>query len=122
VIHGEDGLDEISGEGPTEVVQFDRDGVRRWRLDPADYGVRATRAEIRGGDAAENAAALLAILEGERSPRADLVALNAALALVVAGEAVSLDDGIARARTAIATGRARAALEALRTERETVSV
>jgi anthranilate phosphoribosyltransferase len=119
VIHGGDGLDEISGEAPTEVVQFDRDGVRRWTLDPARYGVRATRAEILGGDAATNAAALLAILDGERSPRADLVLLNAALALVVASEAVDLDDGMVRARTAVETGRARAALDALRGERET---
>ena len=119
VIHGEDGLDEISGEAPTDVVQFDRDGVRHWTLDPAKYGVHASRAEIRGGDAAANAAAVLAILGGERSPRADLVLLNAALALVVAGEAVDLDDGMARARTAVGTGRAQAALDALRAERET---
>jgi anthranilate phosphoribosyltransferase len=119
VVHGEDGLDEISGEAPTRVVQFDRAGVRRWTLDPARYGVHAPRAAIQGGDARANAAALLAILEGERSPRADLVELNAALALVVAGEAVDVDDGMVRARTAIATGRARAALDALRRERET---
>jgi anthranilate phosphoribosyltransferase len=114
VISGEDGLDEISGSAPTRVVQFDREGVRRWTLDPAKYGVRATRAEIRGGTAAANAASLVAILEGERSPRADLVYLNAALALVVAGEAVDIDDGMARARTAVETGRGRAALDALR--------
>ncbi|HYZ16187.1 MAG TPA: anthranilate phosphoribosyltransferase [Candidatus Acidoferrum sp.] len=119
VIHGEDGLDEISGESPTRVVQFDRDGMRRWTLDPARYGVHASRAAIRGGTPETNAKALLAILEGERSPRADLVLLNASLALVVAGEAVDIDDGIARARTAVETGRGRAALEALRMERET---
>jgi anthranilate phosphoribosyltransferase len=118
VIHGADGLDEISGEAPTDVVQFDGDGVRRWTLDPADYGVHATRAEILGGDAATNAAALLAILDGERSSRADLVVLNAALALVVASEAVDVHDGMVRARTAVETGRARAALDALRRERE----
>ncbi|MEA2721628.1 MAG: anthranilate phosphoribosyltransferase [Candidatus Eremiobacteraeota bacterium] len=117
VIHGEDGLDEISGEAPTDVVQFDRNGVKHWTLNPADYGVRASRAEIRGGDAAVNAAAVLAILGGERSPRADLVLLNAALALVVASEAVDIHDGMARARTAVDTGRARAALDALRGER-----
>lgn len=119
VVHGADGLDEISGEGPTDVVQFDRDGVRHWTLDPARYGVHATRADIRGGDAAVNAPALLAILDGERSPRADLVLLNAALALVVAGEAVDIDDGMVRARTAVETGRARSALDALRRDRET---
>ena len=119
VIHADDGLDEISGDAPTHVVQFDANGVRRWTLDPSRYGVHAPPAAIRGGDAAANAAALLAILDGERSPRADLVLLNAALALVVAGEAVDIDDGMARARTSVETGRARAALDALRTERET---
>jgi anthranilate phosphoribosyltransferase len=119
VIHGEDGLDEISGEAPTDVVQFDRDGVVRWTLDPAAFGVRASRAEIRGGDPQQNAAAVLAILGGERSPRADLVVLNAALGLVVAGEAVDVHDGMARARTSIETGRARAALDALRAEHRT---
>jgi len=59
---------------------------------------------MRGGDAAFNAAALLAILEGERSPRADLICLNAALALVVAGVAEDLDDGMQQARRAIAGG------------------
>ena len=114
VVHGEDGLDEISGEAPTLVVQFDRNGLRRWTLEPARYGVHASRADITGGDARANAQALLAILGGERSPRADLVALNAALALVVAGEAVDIDDGMVRGRTAIASGRAMAALDALR--------
>ncbi|HTD32839.1 MAG TPA: anthranilate phosphoribosyltransferase [Candidatus Elarobacter sp.] len=118
VIHGEDGLDEISGEAPTDVAQFDGGGVRRWTLDPAEYGVRASRAEIRGGGAADNAAAVLAILGGERSPRADLVMLNAALALVVAGEAVDVHDGMARARTSVETGRAMAALNALRGQHE----
>ena len=109
-------------EAPTDVVQFGPDGQRRWTLDPARYGVRATRAEILGGDVATNAAALLAILDGERSPRADLVILNAALALVVAGEAVDVDDGMVRARTSVERGRARAALDALRRERRTLEV
>jgi anthranilate phosphoribosyltransferase len=113
VVHAEDGLDEISGESPTQVLQFDRAGVRRWTLDPAAYGVHASRASILGGDARANAAALRAIIENERSERADLVALNAALALVIAGEAVDVEDGLVRARTAIAQGRARAALDAL---------
>ena len=91
--------------------------MRRWTLDPADYGVHAPLDAIRGGDAAFNAAALIAILEGERSPRADLVVLNAALALVVAGAAEDLHEGMARARAAIASGAARGALDALRGER-----
>jgi anthranilate phosphoribosyltransferase len=117
VVHAASGLDEIAGEGPTQVVQYDRDGLRRWTLDPADYGVNAPVGALRGGDAAFNAAALTAILEGERSPRADLVALNAALALVVAGQAGDVAEGMQRARASIASGAARAALEALRVER-----
>jgi len=116
VIHAEDGLDEVSGEAPTDVLQFDERGTHRWSLDPAAFGVRASRADVAGGDPATNAAALLAILDGERSPRADVVALNAALALVVAGDAVDVEDGIVRARTSIARGRARAALDALRAD------
>ena len=117
VIHSASGLDEIAGEVPTYVMQFDANGMRRWELQPETYGVRAPLDAIRGGDAAENAAVLTAILGGERSPRADLVVLNAALALVVAGAAEDINDGMERARTAIASGAARAALDALRGER-----
>ncbi len=114
VVHSASGLDEVAGEGPTEVVQFDAAGMRRWTLDPADYGVHAPLEAIRGGDAAFNAEVLLAIIEGEKSPRADLVALNAALALVVAGAAADIPEGLATARAAIARGAARGALDALR--------
>ena len=117
VVHSASGLDEIAGEGPTYVVQFDASGMRRWTLHPADYGVHAPLEAIRGGDAAFNASVLTEILAGERSPRADLVALNAALALVVGGAAAGIDDGMALARTAIANGAARGALDALRAER-----
>lgn len=118
VVHAQNGLDEIAGDAPTSVVQFDRVGTRRWTLDPAAYGVHAPLAALHGGDAAFNARALLAILDGERSPRTDLVCLNAALALVVAGEAVDIDDGLVRARQSIERGAARAALDALRLEHE----
>jgi anthranilate phosphoribosyltransferase len=114
VVHSTNGLDEIAGDAPTYIVQFDREGVRRWTLTPADYGVHASLASMRGGDAATNARALLDILEGERSPRADVVCLNAALALVVAGVAVNVEDGMVRARESIAGGAAIAALDVLR--------
>lgn len=117
VIHSASGLDEVAGEGPTYVVQFDAAGMRRWTLNPGDYGVHAPLEAIRGGDAAFNAAALTAILAGERSPRADLVALNAALALVVASAAADIDEGLERARASIASGAAQEALDALRAER-----
>jgi anthranilate phosphoribosyltransferase len=118
VVHGYHGLDEVAGDGPTQVAQFDRDGIRYWELDPFKHGVHASLEDVRGGDLAFNVAALTAIIEGEKSPRADLVCLNAALALVVAGEAVNIDDGMVRARRSIEQGAARAALEALRTEHE----
>jgi anthranilate phosphoribosyltransferase len=118
VVHAHSGLDEIDGAGPTDIVQFDRAGLRRWTLTPADYGIAATRDDLRGGDAAFNARALVAILAGEASSRADVVCLNAALALVVAGAAADIGDGLARARASIARGAARAALEALRVAHE----
>jgi len=118
VVHADSGLDEIAGDGPTRIAQFDRDGIRRWTLEPGDYGIAASRADLRGGDAATNARALVAILAGERSPRADVVCLNAALALVVAGEAVDIGDGLIRARASVAGGAALAALEALRAAHE----
>ena len=117
VVHSESGLDEIAGDGPTHVVQFDAGSMRRWLLDPADYGVHAPIESLRGGDAAFNAQALTAILAGEVSPRSDLVVLNAALALLVANAVESIDEGMVRGRAAIASGAARAALDALCVER-----
>jgi anthranilate phosphoribosyltransferase len=83
-------------------------------LHPEDHGVRASLDDLRGGDARTNAELILAILRGERSPRADVVALNASLALVVAGAAGDVDEGLALARASISSGAAMAALEALR--------
>ena len=81
-------------------------GVRRRRIDPSRYGVRAPLASLRGGDVRTNAAVLLAILRGERSPRADVVALNAALALVVCDRARDLRDGFELARATLHDGAA----------------
>jgi len=119
VVHAASGLDEIAGEGPTHVVQFDGRGMRRWVLHPEQYGVHAPVDALRGGDAAFNAKALVAILEGERSPRADLVCLNAALALEVAGVVADISEGMTAARAAITSGAAREALAALCVERPT---
>ncbi len=114
IVHGSNGLDEIAGDVPTRIYQFDSSGVREWMLIPRDYGVSASLDELRGGDAPANAQALLAILGGERSPRADVVCLNAALAFVVAGRAQSIDEGLALARNTITEGNALRALDALR--------
>lgn len=114
VVCGTNGLDEVAGDVPTRVYQFDRSGIRTWMLVPGDYGIAASIEDLRGGDVAANAAALLAILGGERSPRADVVALNAALAFVVAGEAASIHEGLEIARHTITQGKALRALDALR--------
>ena len=114
VVHAASGIDEVDGEAPTHVYQFDETGVRRWMLDPADFGIHAPRAAIAGGDATHNAAALVAILRGERSPRADVIAINAALAFVVAERAAALDEGLQIARDVMASGAALEAFEAAR--------
>ncbi|MBV8600054.1 MAG: anthranilate phosphoribosyltransferase [Candidatus Eremiobacteraeota bacterium] len=114
VVHATNGLDEIAGDVPTRVYQFDERGSRMWTLVPHDYGIRATLEDLRGGDAMTNADALVKILSGERSPRSEVVCLNAALGFVVAGKATTIDEGLSLARTSISEGHARRALEALR--------
>jgi anthranilate phosphoribosyltransferase len=114
IVHGSNGLDEIAGDVPTRIYQFDASGAREWVLSPGDYGISASLEQLRGGDARTNARALLAILGGERSPRADVVALNASLGFVVAGRAGSIDEGLVLARNTISKGDALRALDALR--------
>jgi anthranilate phosphoribosyltransferase len=113
-VHAFSGIDEVAGDAPTHVFSFDASGERRWTLDPADYGVSAPVDALRGGSPVENAAALRAILAGERSPRADIIALNAALVLVVAERATDLADGLALARRALADGSAYDVFDRLR--------
>jgi anthranilate phosphoribosyltransferase len=108
VVHARSGVDEVVGDAPTDVYQIAPSGVRRWTLEPSEFGIRASADDIRGGDVAFNLAALRAILEGERSPRADVVALNAALAFVVFERAASLAEGLALARATLARGAAAA--------------
>jgi anthranilate phosphoribosyltransferase len=106
VVHSSSGLDEIAGDGSTAVYRFNGAQTLRYEIDPSDYGIAASQADLAGADVAGNAAALVAILAGERSPRADVVALNAALALQVAGNADSLADGLSLARQALRSGAA----------------
>jgi anthranilate phosphoribosyltransferase len=112
VIHARNGMDEVAGDVPTDVYAFTSGTVRHETIDPAALGVRATAADLAGGEPAHNARALRSILQGERSARADAVALNAALALRVAGRAGSLAEGLAAAREALAGGAALAVYEA----------
>jgi anthranilate phosphoribosyltransferase len=116
VVHGLDGLDEITITGPTRVAEA-RDGtVRTYEVDPEEFGMRrATLADISGGDVNDNAAIVREILGGERSPRRDVVVLNAAAALVAAGRVDHLADGIPLAAQAIDSGAAKVKLTALAT-------
>ncbi len=114
VVHARSGIDEIAGDAPTDVYEFGPGGVRRWTLDPRAYGIDAPPDALAGGTCAENAAALAAILDGERSARADVVALNAALVLVVAGRAGDLSEALALARASLRSGAARSVFDRLR--------
>jgi anthranilate phosphoribosyltransferase len=114
IVHAASGIDEVAGDAPTSVHHFDARGVRRYEIDPAEYGIHAGAAEIAGGEPAENARALRAVLGGERSGRADVVALNAALALVVAERVTDLAEGLHEARNSLRDGAALAVFEAAR--------
>ena len=108
------GLDELTTTGPTEVAEWKDGTINRFTITPEEVGLpRATLADIQGGDAEVNAAALRALLNGETGPYRDIVLLNAAAALVVSDVADDLKSGIAQAAAVIDDGRALAALDAL---------
>jgi anthranilate phosphoribosyltransferase len=114
VVHGHDGMDELSTTGPTSVAEWKDGAVRLFELAPEDAGLaRATLADLKGGDASVNAAALSGVLAGEAGAYRDIVLLNAGAALVVAGLAKDVREGLAQASAAIAEGKARAALDGL---------
>jgi anthranilate phosphoribosyltransferase len=115
VVHGRDGMDEISICAPTQVSEVQDGGVRTYTLSPEDVGLPRARLEaLRGGTPEENAAICVRILQGERSPRRDIVLMNAGAALVAAGLAENVRDGIASAAESIDRGRAYEKLEAVR--------
>src|SRR5271169_3485018 len=114
VVHGLDGLDEITITGPTRVAEARDGSVRSYEIEPEEFGMpRATLQDISGGDATQNAAIIRAILGGEKSPRRDVVVLNAAAALVAAGRADHIGDAIPLAARSIDSGAAAAKLDAL---------
>ena len=116
VVHGMDGIDEISTVGPTRVSELRAGGMRTYTITPDDLGLpRAEPGQITGGRPEENAAITTAVLRGEPGPRQDIVLANAAAALVAAEIADDWADGVALARRAIASGAAYEKLEALRT-------
>jgi len=113
VVHSEDGLDEISPAAPTLAWVVGDGAVAERVITPADFGILPSSLEaVAGGDAAANAGDILAILDGAEGPKTDFTIMNAAAALVVAGRAPDFRDGVALARDAVATGRAREVLDA----------
>jgi anthranilate phosphoribosyltransferase len=114
VVHGSDGLDEITTTGPTLAFEIDRGAVRRRTLEPADFGVpSATHEDLRGGDSATNCAIAQAVLAGARSPQRDIVLVNAAAALVAAGKARDFREGMLLGGESIDSGKARGKVEDL---------
>lgn len=115
VVWGHDGLDELTTTTTSSVVELAEDGrITRYELDPAVFGLRrAAPSDLRGGDAPTNAAIAREVLGGEPGPARDVVVLNAGGALVAAGLAGDLSEGITAAAKAIDDGRAGAALDAL---------
>ncbi len=112
VVHGEDGLDELSISAGSQVAEVVKGQMTRYRIQPEDFGfVRASKESVRGGDASENAKILLSILAGETGPRRDIVLLNAGAALCVADKAGSIGQGIKLAAEAIDSGEALSRLE-----------
>jgi len=115
VVHSTDGLDEISISAPTKVIELTNGTLRHATIIPEDFGAtRAAMETLRGGDARTNAFIVENVLKGEKSPRRDVVLINAAAALVAAGAASSLKEGFKAAADSIDRGSALTKLQNLR--------
>lgn len=114
VVHGSDGLDEITTAGATSVAALENGKIRTFEVTPEDAGLPRSKPEaLRGGDAEQNAKALLDVLKGKSSAFRDVSILNAAAALIVAGKAKDLKQGAALAAKSIASGEAEGRLDRL---------
>lgn len=114
VVHGSDGLDELTTTGPTYVAELDNGKIRTFEVTPEEAGLkRATLADLRGGEPAYNAAAITRLLDGEKGPYRDIVLLNSAAALIVAGRVSTLKEGVEMAAQAIDSGAAKKSLARL---------
>ena len=116
VVHGSDGIDEISTTGYTKVSECRGGAVNTFYLHPGDVGLpKGTSAALKGGHAADNARIIANVLGGEKGAARDVVLLNAGAALFIAGAASSIEDGIGRASKAIDSGASRKTLDVLAT-------
>ncbi len=114
VVHGVDGIDELTTTGLSYVAELNRGEIRTFEVVPGDAGITVARpADLKGGDAATNAAAMHSMINGERGAFRDAVVYNAAGALIIAGKSETLADGAALAAAAIDDGRAMATLDKL---------
>ena len=118
VVHGNDGLDELSTTGPTQVAEVRNGELRQFRLAPGEVGLtEVPLSALAGGEPEENARRLEAVLAGEPGPLAQVTALNAGAALYVAGLASTLRQGVEAARAVLASGEAHGTLDRLRSFR-----
>jgi anthranilate phosphoribosyltransferase len=114
VVHGADGIDEMSTTGHTKVSECRNGAVSTFYVHPADFGIsKAQPRDLQGGDAAANAAILREVFAGHKGPRRDVVLLNAGASLFVGGKVSSVREGIERAGQAIDSGAVRKTLEAM---------
>jgi anthranilate phosphoribosyltransferase len=114
VVHGSDGLDEITTSGPTTVTSLEDGEVRTFQISPEDVGLAKVKPEaLRGGDAPANASAVQDVLEGKKTPFRDVALFNAAAALLVAGKAKSLQAGLDLATHSVDSGEAEGRLDRL---------
>jgi anthranilate phosphoribosyltransferase len=114
VVHGADGLDEISNTGESRISEVREGVVRTFTVRPEDFGLpRTSIRDLQGGDREENARIIRQILDGEAGPKRDIVLMNAAAALMVGGKARDLKEAVALAARSVDSGAARAKLDAL---------
>jgi anthranilate phosphoribosyltransferase len=114
VVHGADGLDELSATGPNKVSELRNNHIETYYLDPQDLGLpRGRLSDLAGGTAEENVIITKALLKGERGPKRDVVLLNAAGVLLVGSAAKDLSDGLKLAAESVDSGNALRKLEQL---------
>ncbi|MBS40367.1 MAG: anthranilate phosphoribosyltransferase, partial [Rhodospirillales bacterium] len=114
VVHGSDGLDELTTTGPSYVAALENGKVTNFIVSPSEAGIPNSKPEdLKGGDTKENAKAMMAMLDGEKGPFRDVVTYTAGAGLIVANKAKNLEEGAQIAATAIDNGKAKMALEKL---------
>lgn len=114
IVHGSDGLDEITLTGETKVTELKEGSIKTYHIKPEDFGLkRCSATEIMGGDSEENARIITDVLNGKKGAARDIVLLNAAAGITVAGKARSLEEGVAIAHGSIDSGEAMKKLKAL---------